>query len=179
VKHRDALRQLAMATKSAELMRMCDTLRDEAFVDLGVRVADREAGQGAQWSREDAAALRREAEDKAAERREKERQKAANLLALKEKELAKLEAARAPPAQLFRGDARFGAWDEAGLPTQLAGGEPLPKSMGKTVAKEMERYAKDHEALAAKGGEAYLEELRAEAAALRAVVGAPAAAAPP
>jgi cysteinyl-tRNA synthetase len=171
VKHRDALRQLAMQTKNADLMRMCDSLRDEAFVDLGVRVADREAGLGALWSREDAAALRKEAEDKAAERREKERQKAANLLALKEKELAKLEAARADPKALFRADARFAAWDDAGLPTQVAGGEPVPKSLGKTCAKEMDRYVKDHEALAAKGGDAYLEELRAEAAALRAVVG--------
>ena len=172
VKHRDALRQLATQTKNADLMRMCDSLRDGAFVDLGVRVADREAGLGAQWSREDAAALRKEAEGKAAERRERERQKAANLLAAKEKELARLEAARAPPAALFRGDARFGAWDEAGLPTQLAGGEAVPKSLGKTCAKEMERYAKDHEALAAKGGDGYLDELRAEAAALRAAVGA-------
>ena len=55
------------------------------------------------------------------------------------------EKAKIPHTELFRGDERFSAWDEEGIPTKTKEGEDLPKSALKKLRKDWERQKKLHE----------------------------------
>ena len=166
---RDQLRQLSIATVkgdegggggaplAAELLRICDALRDEELPSLGVQLDDRPSGV-AQIKIGDPklvmAEAARKAEAAAKAAAEKEAKAAARAAA------AAAEAARAavPPVAmfgaehdgLFEREAPFGAWDVDGVPTESAEGEPLSKSQRKKLLKQRDKQAKAHEAYLAR-----------------------------
>ena len=158
---RDQVRLKARETKAKDLLELCDSVRDDVLIDLGVRVEDRD--QGSLWKLENPEVLRKELEAKRQKQREVAAQKRKNKLQKVEKELKKWEGiAKVTPAELFVGDKRYSALDDAGLPTLLASGDPLNKKQAKNCAKEMDKHASAYKQLEDKPGgkDAYLDDLR-------------------
>ncbi len=169
---RDQVRAAARSKGLTELLELCDGVRDGVMVDLGVRVEDRNLadGQGSLWKLDDPAVLRKELEEKRQKQREAAHKKRKNKLAKLEKDLAKWEGVAAvEPEKMFLADERYGQFDEAGLPTALKNGDPLPKKQQKNAVKEMDKANAARKQLQEKPGgqEAFLEELRKEIAALQ------------
>ena len=174
---RDGVRALARSGKgevdAGGLLRLCDAFRDEACVDLGIRLEDRPDGTAVVKSlSEDPEELRREIADRRAREREAARRKRENKRALREKELRKWEAAAVEPEAYFRGEqhaGRFGAFDEQHVPTHGPGMEALPKAQRKAAEKEMGRHLQARRQLVERSGgdvPAFLEAIRREIAAL-------------
>uniref|UniRef100_A0A7S4T7M1 cysteine--tRNA ligase n=1 Tax=Alexandrium monilatum TaxID=311494 RepID=A0A7S4T7M1_9DINO len=171
----DILAMVKEGKPAGELLRRCDEVRDKDFVALGVRLEDR--GDGFLWMFDDPEALRRELREQAEKAAAAARDKIANRLALKRQELQAAEKAAVQPALLFREGpdaATYGAFDESGLPTKLAGGEEVSKSLSKQLAKQLAKQQKDFEKLQKQAGEggvdAFLEKLRKEVGELEAQV---------
>uniref|UniRef100_A0A7S1SDL6 Uncharacterized protein n=1 Tax=Alexandrium catenella TaxID=2925 RepID=A0A7S1SDL6_ALECA len=160
---------------AAGLLSRCDEVRDKDFVALGVRLEDR--GDAFLWMFDDAEAMRRELKEQGEKAAAAARDKLANRLTLKQQELQAAEKAAVQPKLLFRDGpdaATYGAFDDAGLPTKLAGGEEVSKSLSKQLAKQLAKQQKDFEKLqkqAGEGGvEAFLTKLRKEVSDLDAQV---------
>ena len=169
---RDELRTLAREKGLKEVLELCDNVRDNVLIDLGVRVEDRNSaadGQGSLWKLDDPAVLKKELEEKRQKQKEAAEKKKKNKIAALSKDLKRWEAATVSPDKLFLGDDRFGKCDEKGLPVEMANGEPLSKKMSKNVAKEMDKQAKSYKLLQEKpgGAEAFLDGLRKEIEALQ------------
>ncbi|KAJ1709610.1 cysteinyl-tRNA synthetase [Aspergillus flavus] len=126
-------------TSSKELLSLCDRLRDVELFDLGIYLEDRE----------NKPALVRPVTRDLLQSREEHARKM--LLKQQEKEkqekLAKerLEKGRLSHLDMFR-TSEFSAWDEDGMPTKDAVGEPINKSRSKKLRKGWERQKKAHEA---------------------------------
>jgi cysteinyl-tRNA synthetase len=102
---RDTVRQLARDKAGpAALLQACDAFRDDAMVQVGVRVEDAPSGGKSLWKLDDPATLRRELVAK----REKERADALDKLKrkvdTKRADLDKLAKGRVPPELMFRPD---------------------------------------------------------------------------
>eukprot|EP00962_Isochrysis_galbana_P040622 scaffold14749_cov126-Isochrysis_galbana.AAC.1 len=159
---RDAVRAGARAAAvggsdagPADLLGLCDRLRDSTLVDLGIRLEDRP--DGAVWRRDDPAEMRAEIEAKAAAAAEAAASKLARKMEAKRAEIAKEREAAVPPSELFlqpRHAAKFSpsALDAEGKPTLGGDGEPLSKAAKKEVDKLYARQAKEHEKHLAKLG---------------------------
>ena len=172
---RDEVRAAAKASKPPlpEVLAMCDKLRDEGMVELGVRVEDR--ADGAVWKLDDPATMRKEIAEKRAAAVESAVTKVLNKLGVKAADLAKAEAAAVPPAELFKQPqfaSKYGAFDEAGKPTADAKGEALSKAAVKEADKLLQKQQKEHaKHLESIGKNAsFLEELKGEVGAKRAEV---------
>jgi cysteinyl-tRNA synthetase len=150
---------------------LCDKLRDEDLVDLGVALDD-QPGTLDPFSfllaldqllrvtdgtalvklvpRESLISAREEkraaAAAKAAKAEEKRRQ-AEQAAQTKAAEAAKeLELGKTPPSEWFRLQSdKWSAWDEEGFPTADKEGEPVTKSGAKRLKKELEVQTKRHE----------------------------------
>ena len=174
VSFRDTVRAAAKAGASAaELLAMCDKLRDEGMVDLGVRVEDR-SNEGALWKLDDPSTLRKEVQAKRAARAEQAATKLLNKLSVKSQELEKAESASVPPDQFLRLPqfaAKYSAasFDASGKPSADAAGEPLSKAATKEVDKLLQKQQKEHEKhlKAAEKAPAYVDDLRKEIGARR------------
>ena len=81
------------------MLSLCDQLRDETLVELGVRVEDR--AEGALWKLDEPEVLRRELQAKQAKQLEDRATKMLNKLNAKLEALAKAQTAVTPPAQVF------------------------------------------------------------------------------
>ena len=143
------------------VLRACDTLRDEKLPVAGVRLED-ESGSGSLWKLVDPEEVRRELAAKAEAAEAKARQKAERAAA----EAEKAAKNRVPPSELFKGDSKYSKFDDKGIPTHGADGEPLPKSKLKSLAKEYNKQKVAHTKQLAKDAKA------AEAAAGAAGAGA-------
>jgi hypothetical protein len=116
------------------MLSLCDQLRDETLIDLGVRVEDR--AEGALWKLDEPEVLRRELQAKQAKQLEDRAIKMLNKLNAKLEALAKAEMAATPPAQVLSlpvHAGKYGPLDAEGKPTTDAAGEPLSKSALKTA----------------------------------------------
>jgi cysteinyl-tRNA synthetase len=82
-------------------VKACDAFRDEAMVNLGVRVEDSASGKSL-WKLDDAATLRRELADKRARERAEEISKLKRKLDLKRADADKFSKGLVPPEQMFR-----------------------------------------------------------------------------
>ena len=102
VSFRDQVRASAKGVTPplASVLGLCDKLRDEAMVDLGVRLEDR--AEGAVWKLDDPATLRKEVQAKLAARAEQAATKLLNKISLKTAELAKASVAAVPVAEFLR-----------------------------------------------------------------------------
>ncbi|RFU34002.1 hypothetical protein B7463_g2339, partial [Scytalidium lignicola] len=127
----------------AELLRLCDLLRDSTLWDQDIYLEDRDAPLPALVRPLDAnmkaarAAKERAAEEK---RLAKERRLAEEAM---KKEVAAGKA-RVPPQDMFKTD-EFVEWDANGVPTKLKNGDELPKSRRKKLEKEWKAQKVVHE----------------------------------
>jgi cysteinyl-tRNA synthetase len=131
------------------ILQICDGLRDEVLPKLGVRLEDRPAGT--MWNLEDPAVMMREMEEKAAKEREIQVSKLEKQLVAREKELEKVKSSMVKPHDLFRTE-EFKEWDEAGVPTTMANGEPVSGGQVKKKKKAIEKQEKAYNDLMTKSG---------------------------
>lgn len=132
------------SNSSQELLSLCDRVRDLELFDLGVYLEDRDNNEPA-LVRPVTKELLRAREEQAQRALQKQQEKE------KREKLAqeKLERGRISHLEMFR-TSEFSAWDEDGIPTKDAAGEPINKSRSKKLRKEWERRKKAHEAWLAK-----------------------------
>ncbi|KNC54794.1 cysteinyl-tRNA synthetase [Thecamonas trahens ATCC 50062] len=146
-KFRDAVRAGARAKASpGELLALCDELRDEILPELGVRLEDRDTGV-AIVKLDDRETLLAERDERRAARAAREANAAAKAAARAAEQAARDARDSTPPADFFRlpeFDGQFSAFDDGGMPTADADGEPLKKSKLKNLTKQLKTHVKKH-----------------------------------
>lgn len=127
------------ASTSKEVLSLSDHLRDVDLFNLGIYLEDREAMPAlVRPVTRDIIQTREELAQQAKEKQE-EKEKQDKLVR------ERLEKGKIRPLDMFK-TTEFSAWDEDGLPTKDAAGEPVNKSRSKKLRKEWERQKKAHEA---------------------------------
>ncbi|CAG9859419.1 unnamed protein product [Phyllotreta striolata] len=128
---RDRVRTSARSLKAADILRMCDELRDEVLPNIGVRLEDRE-GESTVLKLVDRETLLREREAK----KEAEREKMAEKERKKKEQAAKEELKKIPPSELFRRETdKYSKFDENGFPTHDIEGKEISKGQMKKLQK--------------------------------------------
>lgn len=127
-----------------ELLKMCDSLRDNQMVDLSVSLDDQEDGVALVKlvPREELIQAR---EKKLAIAAEKEAKKAAAAAERERKRLEKLEKGKLAPSEMFKSSDEFSKFDESGFPTHSKDGEEVTKSRKKKLQKEFDMQKKLHD----------------------------------
>lgn len=142
---RDQVRQGArQKLEHVEFLKMCDSLRDNQMVELGVSLDDQEDGTALVKlvSREE---LIKQREKKLAIIAEKEAKKAAAAAERERKRLERLEKGKLAPEEMFKQSDEFSQFDEQGIPTHTKDGQEVAKSRKKKLLKEYEMQKKLHE----------------------------------
>lgn len=146
---RDDIRKLALSGGSTkDILQLCDRLRDEELVDLGVALDDQEDGN-ALVKLAPAEELRRARDEKRAVAEAKLARKAAAAQAAEAQRLAKLAKGKISPSDLFKppqvAEGTYSKWDADGLPTHDGQGEEVSKAKSKKLKKEWDQQVKLHE----------------------------------
>jgi cysteinyl-tRNA synthetase len=150
---RDELRNLAPTSPpKKQILTLSDLIRDNDLLNLGVYLDDRPDSQPALIKFVPKEELLAQREEKAVKEREKAAQKEAAKIAREKLETEKAERAKSSHLDMFRGDEKWSAWDEEGMPTKTKEGEDVPKSALKKLRKDWERQKKAHEEWKAKNG---------------------------
>jgi cysteinyl-tRNA synthetase len=150
---RDELRNLAPTSSSKkQILTLSDQIRDNDLLNLGVYLDDRSDNQPALIKFIPATELLAQKEEKAAKERERAAQKEKVRLERERVEAEKAAKAKLSHLEMFKGDDRWSAWDEDGMPTKTKEGEDVPKSALKKLRKDWERQKKAHEEWEAKNG---------------------------
>ncbi|KAM4066613.1 tRNA synthetases class I (C) catalytic domain-containing protein [Hirsutella rhossiliensis] len=152
---RDELRRVVSAQSpqtKKEILAITDRIRDHDLTNLGVYLDDRPDNQPSLVKFIPAAEQIATREEKAAREAEKGRKKEEARVAREKAEHEAREKAKVRPEDVFRGDERYSAWDEQGLPTKMKDGSEVPKSQLKSLKKLWEKQKKAHEDLKAKSG---------------------------
>ncbi|TFK70635.1 cysteinyl-tRNA synthetase [Pluteus cervinus] len=148
---RDGVRRLAMQkgdTALKDILSLCDKLRDDDLVPLGVALDDQEDGK-ALIKLVPPAELIKARDEKRALLEAKAAKKAMQVEAERQKRIQKLEKGRVAPQDLFKPpnvpEGTYGSWDEAGVPLTDSEGKELTKNQGKKVQKDWAAQKKLHE----------------------------------
>lgn len=175
VSFRDAVRDTAREQRCGEaFLPLCDSLRDEALIDAGVRLEDCPGG-ATTWKSDDPVLLRREWRERREQQANERRRKLTNIVDKQRKLMEKWTKASYPPAEYFarqereraEAERRYGHFDpSSGLPTQTVSGEEVGEKDVKRLGKELAKYVKLHEEFLAKGGMHWLEQQEADLAAM-------------
>lgn len=125
VDFRDEVRATAKSSAPPlkSLLELCDRMRDQTMVDLGVRVEDR--AEKALWSLADPSVMRKEMQAKLAAAMEAQVSKLLNKLTTKKAELSKHEANAVPPKDFFS-QPQFAGTPRAPTPEAR---QPLPHTL--------------------------------------------------
>lgn len=145
---RDAVRTLAINKNatSKDFLTLCDKLRDDELVPLGVALDDQEDGRALVKIVPPENLIKARTEKRAAVD-EKAAKKSANLAAEREQLRQRMEKAKTPPSEMFKGPdhTQYGSWDDNGIPITMTNGDPLSKSAAKAVKKEWDKQQKKHQ----------------------------------
>ncbi|PPQ84596.1 hypothetical protein CVT25_015799 [Psilocybe cyanescens] len=148
---RDNVRKLAMAkgdTALKDILALCDKLRDNDLVGVGVALDDQEDGK-ALVKLVSPAELMKAREEKRALMEAKAAKKAASVEAERQKRLQKMEKGRVSPQEMFKPpnvpEGTYGSWNGDGLPLTDGEGKELTKNQTKKVQKDHTNQAKLHE----------------------------------
>ncbi|KAJ3036550.1 hypothetical protein HDV00_002571 [Rhizophlyctis rosea] len=145
---RDGVRELAQAKADPkEFLKLSDKLRDEDLVELGVVLDDREGGK-ALVKIVDREVLIKQREEKRQRELEKQREKEERARVAAQKKAEKLAKGATPPTEMFKDEAgrkEYSEWDEQGIPTKDAKGEPVSKKGRKNLEKQHAAQGKLHE----------------------------------
>ncbi|KAK3237227.1 hypothetical protein CYMTET_52675 [Cymbomonas tetramitiformis] len=153
VQFRDQIRERARKEGLKELLELCDAVRDDVLVSLGVRVEDRTDAPST-WMKDDPETLKREVEEKRQQAKQAAEKKRRNQLNTKIKELDKWTKARVTPQEMFKAEeGKFSEFDtETGIPTKDNEGKPISKSVAKNLEKMRKKQTDLVEDFLAKGG---------------------------
>ncbi|KAG8901425.1 hypothetical protein FRB99_005313 [Tulasnella sp. 403] len=157
---RDNVRQLAIKqAPQKEILALCDKLRDEDLVPLGVALDDQEDGK-ALVKLVDPETLIRARDEKLAAIAAKATKKAAAAEAERAKKQARMEKGKISPEEMFKPpnvpDGTYGTWNDVGIPLTDGEGAEISKAKGKKLSKEWEIQKRLHEE--------YLEWVKGEGA---------------
>lgn len=148
---RDGVRKIAIEkneTALKDILTLCDKLRDEDLVPLGVALDDQEDGK-ALVKIVDPAELIRAREEKRAQAATKAAKKVAAVEAEKQKRLEKILKGKLSPGEMFKPpnvpDGAYGSWNEDGLPLTDGAGKELSKNQVKKTVKEWTLQKRLHE----------------------------------
>lgn len=143
---RDRVRQISIEKNDsglAEILKLCDKIRDEECVDLGVALDDQNSGK--------ALVKLVNPDELRGARAEKERQvqlKAERSKLAKEqaelKRIEKLKKSSVKPEDLFKESHEFSKFDDQGIPTHDSQGEELSKKRRKNLIKDYEIQVKTY-----------------------------------
>ena len=158
---RDRIREIAAASNNAQLMALSDYLRDDVFVNLGIKVVDGTKGTDT-WSLVNPDELRRELEVRREEKRAKDLSKLENKKSLVEREMSKWSRYVAGETEQETLFPEFSSFDAEGVPDD----SELSASKKKAFKKEVEKFRKEKAEFDAKGGKAYFEKLAGDLAKL-------------
>eukprot|EP00947_MAST-08B_sp_MAST-8B-sp1_P000015 g15.t1 len=143
---RDEVRNAALEqVASKDMLGLCDQVRDTSLIDLGVRLEDHGRGQATTWKMEDPKVLKAELERKKEEALRKQKEKEEKAAKKAAEEAAKLEKMKIPPQEMFKADKAYSKFDDAGMPTHTAAGEPMAKSQLKKLKKQYDKQKKEHD----------------------------------
>ena len=142
--YRDKIRVAAKDQDFKEIFKLSDEIRDKSLPKLGIIIEDR-AGAESRWKTACPKEIAIEME-----RKSKEEQKAKEIAETKklaaEKKKAEKEAQNKIKAEeMFLGNSKYSAWDDRGIPTNLADGNKLSKSEAKKLEKAWEKQKKLNE----------------------------------
>jgi cysteinyl-tRNA synthetase len=143
---RDSIRDAASkGTDKQALFSLCDQVRKQ-LLEKGVKLEDR-TGQSTGIKFGDAAAMKEEEDRKIQAAEEKRKKKEAAKLKREQEAAAKLAQAKIPPNELFKTlhGKEYSQFDDEGMPTHDAKGEPLAKSKLKKLKKKYAAQAKAYE----------------------------------
>jgi len=142
---REEVRKIAREENVGKILQLCDHLRDYKLVDVGVKLED-EGGLKPVIKFVEPHLLVKEREDKLAEIEKKRMEKEAAKQKLAAEKAAKEAKARVPPSEMFRSETdKYSLFDENGMPTHAADGEPLAPSQVKKLKKQFTQQQKVYE----------------------------------
>lgn len=146
-KFRSEIRRLAISGEldPKKLLELCDKIRDVDLFELGVSLDDRKGDQASLikfMTPEEKAEVVAQRESIAAAAEEKARRKAESALKQEQAEKEKQLKAQTKPENMFLQDPQFSKFDEKGLPTHMADGEPVSKSLSKKLQKQYQAQEK-------------------------------------
>jgi len=148
--YRDTVRSLARkevstSKASQEILALCDRLRDEELIELGVALEDHDDGR-ALVKLVPAEKLRQARDKRLLELEEKAARKKEEAAKKERKRLEELFAGRTPPEILFRNSAEFEGFqfDDDGVPLRDDEGKELANKRRKKLLQEREKQAKLH-----------------------------------
>ncbi|KAI8070366.1 cysteinyl-tRNA synthetase [Gongronella butleri] len=142
---RDDVRRLARdRAPYPEILTVCDKVRDETMVDLGVSLDDQDDGT-ALVKLVPREVLVEAREKKLAVAAEKRAKQAAQAAEKERKRLEKLERGKVAPQDMFKASDEFSKLDDQGVPTHMKDGEEVTKSRRKKLQKEWDTQKKLHE----------------------------------
>jgi len=147
---REDVRKIAREAKVTEILKLCDVVRDEKLVDVGVQLEDQEGGLAPIVKLVDRETLLKERQQKNEEiERKKQEKEEAKKKQLAEK-AAKEGKAKIPPNELFINETdKYSLFDENGVPTHDISGEKLSASQIKKLKKlylQQEKLYKKYQA---------------------------------
>jgi len=127
---------------------LCDKLRDEDLIPLGVALDDQEDGRALVKLVNPEVLIRaRDEKEKAA--KAKAAKKAQQAEVERAKRIAKLEKGRVAPSEMFKppnvAEGEYGSWNDEGVPLTDGQGVELSKSKAKNLRKEWDVQKKLHE----------------------------------
>uniref|UniRef100_A0A4W3IEV2 Cysteine--tRNA ligase, cytoplasmic n=1 Tax=Callorhinchus milii TaxID=7868 RepID=A0A4W3IEV2_CALMI len=139
---RESVRHIARERRVSEVLRVCDSLRDDVLPELGVRLEDHE-GLPTVVKLVDRETLLKEREEKKKIEEEKRRKKEEALQKKQQQEEARLARMKIPPSEMFRLEKdKYSKFDENGFPTHDIEGKELSKGQSKKLRKAYEAQEK-------------------------------------
>lgn len=139
-KFRDQIRAAAIDKKldSDKVLGLCDTLRDVDLLQLNVSLDDRRPPEPSLVkfiTEDEKVEILKQRETLAAITAEKWAKKQQAQAQAAKQEAEKIERAKVPATEMFRGASEYSKFDDQGIPTHDASGEPLSKSAVKKLQK--------------------------------------------
>lgn len=131
----------------AQVLQWCDEVRDDQLPEVGVRLEDAtQAGGQTVWKLDDPEVLLRERSEKRAREQGALKEHQQRKLDQVHRELVKARMHGIEPKYYFctTSAGQYQTFDEMGLPTSDAHGEPLSKSAQKQVQKRYQQHVRDY-----------------------------------
>jgi cysteinyl-tRNA synthetase len=160
---RDQVRNLAKnGSTSKDFLQCCDCVRDDAFVDIGVRLEDTPGGASI-WKLDNPEILRKERDEKMAAVALVARKKIVSKIDNLNREITKMETLQALPSIQESLSAKYSKFDADGYPTHdaegnILEGKPLDKS--KKEVDKAKKVRLPFEKKVAELGPGFLDDLR-------------------
>jgi len=142
---REDVRKIAREEKVTRILKVCDEIRDDKLIDIGVKLEDQEGGGLPVVKLVDRETLLKEKQQKLEELDKKRKEKEEAKRKQQEEKAAKEAKARIAPGDMFKSETeKYSQFDEQGLPTHDASGEKLSASLVKKLKKQYAQQEKLH-----------------------------------